>query len=179
LLDRLPAISRDLRALGRIIIAAIGPGTADELGRYHLQPDLVPDEFRAESLAHALAGGAAGKRFLLVRASRGREVLAEELTKFGGIVEQVVVYESVDVEAPTTEIAEQIAAGKIDWTTVTSSAIARSLVRMFGESLHQTKLVSISPITSATLRELGYEPAAEAKEYSMAGVVQAISGAGT
>ena len=66
--------------------------------------------------------------------------------------------------------------GQIDWTTVTSSAIARSLARLFGESLQRTKLASISPITSATLRELGFEPAAEAKEYTMAGVVAAIVG---
>jgi uroporphyrinogen III methyltransferase/synthase len=101
-------------------------------------------------------------------------VLAEELTKAGGIVEQVVVYDSVDVQSPAPDIAEQMAAGRIGWTTVTSSAIARSLARMFGDSLHQTKLVSISPITTATLRELGYEPVAEAREYTMAGVVSAI-----
>jgi uroporphyrinogen III methyltransferase/synthase len=178
--DRLldPRQARDLRALSKIKIAAIGPGTADELTRYHLKPDVVPDEFRAESLAQSLAGGAARKRFLLVRASRGREVLAEELTKAGAIIEQVVVYESVDVETPQPEIVEQMAAGKIDWTTVTSSAIARSLGQMFGDSLHKTKLVSISPITSATLRELGYEPAAEAREYTMPGVVAAIIGRG-
>ncbi|MCI0360182.1 MAG: uroporphyrinogen-III C-methyltransferase [Planctomycetaceae bacterium] len=172
--DRLAHNGLDLRALGKIKIAAIGPGTADELAKYHLRPDLVPDEFRAESLAQALKGGAAGKRFLLVRASRGREVLAEELTKAGAVVEQVVVYESIDVERPDPAIAEQLAADQIDWTTVTSSAIARSLVQLFGDSLRKTKLVSISPITSATLRELGFEPAAEAKEYTMAGVVEAI-----
>jgi uroporphyrinogen III methyltransferase/synthase len=179
LLERAIHLGRDLRIFGPNKLAAIGPGTADELARYHLRADLVPDEFRAESLALALKGGAAGKRFLLVRASRGREVLAEELTKAGGIVEQVIVYESVDVETPSPEIAEQMAAGRIDWTTVTSSAIARSLVRMFGDSLRKTRLASISPITSATLRELGYEPAAEAKEYTMAGMVEAIRAACT
>jgi len=165
---------RDLRALGKIKIAAIGPATAEELARYHLKADVVPDEFQAESLAERLVSAAAGQRFLLVRASRGREVLADELTKAGGLVEQVVVYDSVDVERPDPAIAEQMAAGQIAWTTVTSSAIARSLVRLFGDSLRHTKLVSISPITSATLRELGFEPAAEAKEYTMAGVVEAI-----
>jgi uroporphyrinogen III methyltransferase/synthase len=171
--NRLQSIDRDVRAMGKIKIAAIGPGTADELARYCLRADLVPDEFRAESLAHSLAGNAAGKRFLLVRASRGREVLAEQLTAAGGIVEQVVVYESVDVQQANPDIAEKMAAGQIDFTTVTSSAIARSLARMFGDSLRHTKLISISPITSATLRELGFEPIAEAKEYTMAGVVAA------
>jgi uroporphyrinogen III methyltransferase/synthase len=173
-LDRLMAVGRDLRLLGKVKIAAIGPGTAEELARYHLRADVIPHEYRAESLATALSGYAAGKRFLLVRASRGREVLAEELTKAGGSVEQVVVYESRDVDRPDVEIAARMAAGQIHWTTVTSSAIARSLASMFGDSLRRTRLVSISPITSATLRELGLEPAAEAAEYTMPGVIQAI-----
>jgi uroporphyrinogen III methyltransferase / synthase len=172
--DRLLASGRDLRQLGRIKIAAIGPGTANELSRYHLRADVVPDEFRAEALAEALAKTAAGQKFLLIRASRGRELLAEEISQAGGQVEQVVVYDSVDVEQPAAEIAAQLTAGRMDWTTVTSSAIARSLVRLFGESLRQTKLASISPVTSATLRELGFEPAAEAAEYTVAGLVQAI-----
>jgi uroporphyrinogen III methyltransferase/synthase len=174
-LDRFPATRRDVRVLGYLRIAAIGSATAAELARYHLRADLVPDEFRAESLANALAGGAAGKRFLLVRASRGREVLAEELTAAGGIVEQVVAYESTDIQQADPTIAAKMAAGQIHWTTVTSSAIARSLANLFGDSLRKTKLASISPITSATLRELGFEPAAEAKEYTMAGVVAAIN----
>src|SRR5439155_24092338 len=105
LFDPLVAPSRDVRALGKAKIAAIGPGTAEELSRYYVRADLVPDEFRAESLAKALADRAAGKRFLLIRANRGREHLAEELAKAGGIVEQVVVYESVDVERADPEIA--------------------------------------------------------------------------
>ena len=67
----------DLRGLGAIRIAAIGPGTAEELARYHLRADLLPaDDYEAESLARALIQqGVAGKRILLARASRGREVL--------------------------------------------------------------------------------------------------------
>jgi uroporphyrinogen III methyltransferase/synthase len=167
---------RDLRALGQIKLAAIGPGTADELAQFHLRADLVPDEYRAESLAQALAGPSQREKFLLLRASRGREVLAEELTRAGGQVEQVVVYDSVDVASPDAEIAARLAAGQIEWTTVTSSAIARSLAHLFGADLKKTKLASISPITSTTLRELGFEPAAEAAEYTMAGVVASISG---
>jgi len=174
LIGRLLELGGDLRAFGSTRLAAIGSGTADELARLHLRADVIPSEYRAESLAQALKGGAAGKRFLLARASRGREVLGDELTKAGGIVEQVVVYESIDVERPDSAIAEQMTSGQIDWTTVTSSAIARSLVRLLGDALRRTKLVSISPITSSTLRELGFEPAAEANEFTMAGVVAAI-----
>ncbi len=43
--------------------------------------------------------------------------------------------------------------------------------------LRKARLASISPITSATLAELGYEVAAEAQEYTMAGIVAAIRAA--
>jgi uroporphyrinogen III methyltransferase / synthase len=173
LLDRL-CTTGDLRQLGGVRLAAIGPGTADELGSYRLKPDFVPPEYRAESLAEGLAEGAAGKRFLLARASRGREVLAERLQQAGGRVEQVVVYRSTDVTTPRPEVSAALAAGKVNWMTVTSSAIARSLVGLFGEQLRGVRLASISPVTSECLRELGYPPDAEATEYTMAGVVAAI-----
>ncbi len=156
-------------------LAAIGPGTAEELTKYHLRVDDQPAEvYRAEALAELLAKNARGKRFLLARASRGREVLAETLKAAGATVEQIVVYLSTDVSAADAEIAAALKAGKVDWTTVTSSAIARSVVKMMGEDLRKTKIVSISPVTSATLRELGFEPDAEAAVYTMAGVVNAI-----
>ena len=62
LFDRLLADGGDLRQLGRIKLAAIGPGTAAELARYHLRADLMPDEYRAESLAEALLAGAPQQR---------------------------------------------------------------------------------------------------------------------
>jgi uroporphyrinogen III methyltransferase/synthase len=174
LLNRL-LLSRDLRALAHLKLAAIGPGTADALARYHLHADLIPEEFRAESLAKALHGEArAGRRFLLARASRGREVLAEELTAHGGKVEQVVVYASHDIAQPEAEIVEQLADGRIDWVTVTSSAIARSVVRLYGQELRKSRLASISPVTSAALRELGFEPTVEAQQYTIEGLVEAV-----
>ena len=174
LVDRLLAGGRDLRALGQVRLAAIGPGTAEALGRYHLKADLVPAEFRAESLADAPAPSAAGERFLLVRASRGREVLAERLVAAGAVVEQVVAYSSVDVSAADDQIAGLLRRGGIDWITVTSSAIARSLSAMFGADLAKAKLASLSPVTSQTLAELGLVSAAEASRYTMAGLVDAI-----
>lgn len=173
-LGRLEATGRDMRALQQTRLAAIGPATAAALADFHLRADLQPRRFQAEDLADELARCAAGQRFLLVRASRGREVLAERLAAAGGEVEQVVAYESVDVATAEADIAAQLGAGRITWTTVTSSAIARSLGRLFGDDLRHTQLASLSPVTSATLRELGLEPAVEAQEATLAGLVAAI-----
>ncbi|MGC3971999.1 MAG: uroporphyrinogen-III C-methyltransferase [Pirellulales bacterium] len=172
---RLRRLGFDARALGRAKLAAIGPGTAEALEAEKLRADLVPAEFRAEALAAALVERAAPKSsVLLVRASRGREVLAEMLTAAGHRVTQAVAYSSTDVTTPDADVAALLQAGRIDWLTVTSSAIARSLANLFGDDLRKTKLASISPITTETLRSLGYEPAAEAGEFTLSGLIAAI-----
>lgn len=160
-------------------LAAIGPSTAEVLRKEFEQPvDLVPKKYRAEDLAENLAAKAEGKHFLLVRASRGRELLADQLTSAGAVITQVVAYTSEDTRPDDLEVLRtkrQILDGQVDWVTVTSSAIARSLVTMYGEALRQVRLVSISPITSQTLRELGFEPTAEATVYNMDGIIEAMT----
>lgn len=173
-LNRLCGEHGDLRLLGGLRIAAIGSGTAEALAGYHLRANLIPTEFRAERLADALAEQASGSRMLLVRASRGREILAERLIAAGAQVEQVVAYESRDVSVPDAEVQQLLRAGRIDWIIVSSSAIARSLSAMFGADLRRARLATISPLTSAALRECGYEPAVEATAYTMEGIVAVL-----
>lgn len=174
LMKRAAELHQDARLFGNSKLAAIGPATADALAEYNLRADFHPEVYRAEALAEELAAEAAGKSMLLIRASRGREVLAEQLSASGATVEQVVAYRSVDVAEPEGAVATALAEGRIDWTTVTSSAIARSLVRLFGENLSKTKLAAISPLTAAVLKELGHIPEQVAEEYTAAGVVDAI-----
>jgi len=178
LLGRLFARGGDVRRLGRVKLAAVGPGTAERLARYHLRADLVPERADAESLAAALAGEARGQRFLLARANRGREVLGEELLRAGAEVEQVVVYSSLDVQTPDPDVAAALSSGKIDWITLSSSATARSLFKLYGDAVRRAKLASISPLTTTALRDLGFEPAAEASPHTSDGLLEAILRAG-
>jgi uroporphyrinogen III methyltransferase/synthase len=173
-LRRLLALGGDARRLAGVRLAAIGPATVAKLAEFHLQADLQPDTYRAEALAEALVPEARGKKILLARASRGREVLAEMLTAAGAVVEQVVAYESRDVSSPKDEVSQTLADEKIDFTTVTSSAIARSLIHLFGEELHKTRLAAISPVTASVLAEHGFSPALIAETYTADGLVNAI-----
>ncbi len=173
-MQRLLARGYDARRLGDIRLAAIGPATVATLAEFHLVADVQPEEYRAEALAEALSSQVSGQHVLLLRASRGREVLAEMLTGAGANVEQVVVYESRDVSTPDEEIVASMASGKIDFTTVTSSAIARSLVNLFGASLRKTRLATISPLTANVLAELGHSASVSAKMYTSEGIIEAI-----
>ena len=85
-----------------------------------------------------------------------------------------MVYCSVDVEKPDPVVFEALSNGDIDWITVASSATAKSLDRLYGRSLGSARLASISPLTSAALRTLGYEPAVEASVHTMQGIADAM-----
>jgi len=158
------------------LTVATGLGTAESLAGYGVGNCLVPSEsFDAEGIVALLSNHKiAGKRILLVRGNRGRTLLPDELTRLGADVEQISVYQSVDLTVPSPEIASLVQYGTIQWVTVTSSSIGRALVRMFGENLRRTKLASISPITSKTLTAVGFPPAVEAKEATLASLVEAV-----
>lgn len=176
-LDRLIETVGDVRRLAGIRIAAVGSQTSRSLADYHLQADIVPDDFHARSLAAILAPEAHGKRFLLIRASRGNNDLSVGLADAGGLITEIVAYCHRDVTEPDLAIAERVRDGKVDWITVTSSASATSLAKMFGEDLNKTRIASLSPVTSASLRDLGLKVAAEANPYTMHGVIEAIESA--
>jgi uroporphyrinogen III methyltransferase/synthase len=178
-LNRLRATGRDLRALGALRLAAIGPATADALRSFHLEPDLVPSEFRSESLAAALRDKVTGQRVLLARADRGRDILRQELSQVAE-VDQVAVYSQVDALEPDTDAFNRLRRGEIDFITVTSSNIARALARALDDSCRErilagdVKLVSISSVTSADIRQAGLPVAAEAVVATTAGVIDAL-----
>jgi uroporphyrinogen III methyltransferase/synthase len=170
---------RDVRSLGGLRIAAIGPGTADALSAFHLIADLVPDDFRSERLAEKLAERAAGLRILLARADRGRDVLPTELAKVA-MVEQVTVYRQVKAALADTEAGAALRRGEIDYVTLTSSNIARAFLESLDAQSQarvrsgETQLVTISPVTSGAVAELGYKAAAEATEYTTEGLLRAL-----
>ncbi len=180
-LDRLLARGRDLRSLGSIQLAAIGPATAEALARYHLKADLVPDSFRSEALAEALRDRVQGRRVLLARADRGRTILLDELSQVAE-VEQVAAYQNADAEAIPPEILQRIEAGSVDWITLTSSAIAERFHALLSTEARAKvgptiRVATISPVTSATVAGLGWPVAAEATTYTWGGVVEAIQAA--
>jgi uroporphyrinogen III methyltransferase/synthase len=179
LIGRLRQCGRDLRALGAVQLAAIGPGTAAALRGYHLEPDLVPDRYHSEGLVEALRKVAAGQRVLLARADRGRDVLRQELSSVA-TVDQVAVYSQVDAVNPDPQTLDLLRRGEIDYVTVTSSNIARALAHVLDAPARQwvesgrVKWVSISPHTSETIRELGLPVAAEAVDYTPEGVIEVL-----
>lgn len=155
-------------------IAAIGQRTTRELETFGLKVDLIPTQSDSQGLALALTQRASQETLLLIRGDRGSRVLAQELAAASINFREIVVYRSVDLPVADPLLVEQLRRGEIDWVTVTSSAIARGLVRLFGDALKNTRLASISPTTTRQLLELGFPPTVEATQFDMQGIVTAI-----
>jgi uroporphyrinogen III methyltransferase/synthase len=171
LFDRLAATGRDARALAGVRIAAIGPGTARALERHGIVADVVPDRFVAEGLVDALAELPVA-RALIVRAVEARDVLPDALRARGAEVEILPLYETV-IE-PLDE-AQLGAVAEADYVTFTSSSTVRNFFASAGSALRDgTRLASIGPVTSATLRELGREPDVEAERHDIDGLIDAL-----
>ncbi len=179
-LGRLQEIGRDVRSFGPVKLAAIGPKTTEALQEYYLKPDLVPQKFQSEDLARVLKKNLQPRqRILLARADRGRDLLYKELANLA-LVEQIVVYSQVDAVPANSPALDSLRRGEIDYVTLTSSNIAGALVRSLDEPCRArlesgaVKLVSISPVTSAAVRQLGLPIAAEAAEATTQGILETL-----
>jgi uroporphyrinogen III methyltransferase / synthase len=181
LFRRLESLGRDLRDLGGIKLAAIGPKTAAALRNYHLRADVVPaTTFSSEGLAEALKLHVMGQRVLLARANRGREFLRDELAKVAALVEQVCVYDQVDAVKPSPGVVDALRRGEIKYIPLPSSNIARGILGTFDETIRgrvergEIRLVAISPETGKAIRDLGYPVAAEAEVFTEDGLIAAM-----
>jgi len=179
-LKRLFARGRDLRALGGVKIAAVGPSTAATLRGFHLNADAIPqDAHSSEGLVELLKPEVGGKRVLLARANRGKETLPVELAKIC-TVESVVVYEQHDSLDTESETFANLRRGEIEFITLSSSNAARSLLRAFDETLRgrvlrgDVKLVAISPETASAIGEFGLPVEAIAEVASGEGLIRAV-----
>lgn len=175
-LERLDAGARDLRHLPTKI-AAIGSATADRLRELHLKVELVPEQFVAEALAEAFLGlDMRGSRVLLPRVEEARSLLPEQLAEMGAEIDVVPVYRTVMPET-SRQLAEHTWSvdSVPDWVTLTSSSTARMLAQMVPlDRLKRSKLASIGPVTSATIRELGLPIAVEARRFTTDGLAEAL-----
>ena len=172
--ERLDLSATDWRAL-RARIAAIGPATRKAVEALHLKVDLMGAEYVAEGLVEAFrAWDLAGKRILLPRAAVARDLVPDALRSVGATVDVVEAYRT-EVPDEAAELVTRM--GVPDCITFTSSSTVRNFVEIAGAGrLTAVRVVSIGPVTSETARSLGVEVSAQARVYTIDGLVEAVLG---
>ncbi|MEA3212831.1 MAG: uroporphyrinogen methyltransferase / synthase [Chthoniobacter sp.] len=166
----------DVRSIGGVKIAAIGPATSAKVREQGLAVDLQPKEFVAEAVVKAFKdhGSLDNVTILLARAEQARDVLPQELAKLGAIVDEAVAYRTVpETEDPSGGRARFEREGA-DLITFTSSSTVENFMALKLPLPPGLKTASIGPITSKTMRELGLEVSVEAKQYDIPGLIEAI-----
>jgi uroporphyrinogen-III synthase len=177
-------------SLRHLKIAAIGPATRKAIEQRGTRVDVIPKEYVAESVVKSLRKQVRGKRILLVRAKVARDVIPNELRKAGAQVDVVEAYETVIPKSSRTRLRAALKSPKQrpHVITFTSSSTVKNFVSLLppvwrGRSrqrnarpsqLKEITLASIGPVTSATLRELHLGVDAEAKQYTIPGLIEAI-----
>ena len=179
-MERLRASGRDVRELKGIRLAAIGPKTAQELERFGLRPDLVPGEYRAESILEGLSGEEMkDRRFLMPRAMVARDILPDTLRQRGAHVDVVPAYQTVLPSGRSAQILRQLNDGEIDCVSFTSSSTVTNFFSLFeGEQIlplmKRAVIACIGPITAQTAEEHGLKVDIMPSEYTVPGLAKAI-----
>ena len=179
-MERLRSADLDCRELKGVRIAAIGPKTAEALEGCGLRPDLVPEEYRAESILAGLAGsGVEGKSFLMPRAMVARDVLPDTLRARGARVDVVPAYQTVLPTGRGEEVLELLRSGEIDCVTFTSSSTVSNFFSLFPKEdvlplTDKVVVACIGPITADTARKFGLSVDIMPGEYTIPGLTAAI-----
>jgi uroporphyrinogen-III synthase len=163
-------------------VVAIGPATAMAIQSEGLSVSIVPEKYVAESVVEALRGKISQwSRVLIVRAKVARDLLPTELQKMGARVDVIEAYETHVPEGASEKLEKLFRdpAGKPHVITFTSSSTANNFLGLLRDNarafLENAHLASIGPVTSDTLRQAGFPPSIEASEYTMNGLVAAIT----
>lgn len=173
----------DMRRLGGLRVAAIGPATGEALEQRGVVPDVVPEEHRGEAVADAIteqqAGGMRGLRILLPRAAVARETLPQMLREAGADVHVVEAYRSMPPDAAAAErLRELLANDDLDIATFTASSTLSNLIDILDEplrhKLNALTLASIGPITTQTAQQAGLHVDVTAQQYTTAGLLEAL-----
>jgi uroporphyrinogen-III synthase len=178
--ERMKALSVDTDDFEKTKVVAIGSATAAALQDAGLPVDLIPERAVGESVVDSLRDRVRGHRVLLARASVARDVIPAELAIHGAKVDIVETYKTAIPIESVAKLAEQFdpTVKPPHAVTFTSSSTVQHFFRLLGEAgiaiiPKGVSALSIGPITSATLREFGWEPAAEATQSDVPGMVDA------
>ena len=162
-------------------VCAIGPATASQLKERGVSVHHIPKEFIAESIVEGFEKMAIkGKRILLARAKKARDILPKGLRKMGAEADVVEVYRTVKPKGGSKKLKQLLEERRIDAIAFTSS----STVNHFAELLKREDLkkllkgiaiASIGPVTTKTAKGWGMKVQIQPKQYTIPGLTQAIA----
>jgi uroporphyrinogen-III synthase len=160
--ERLRELGSDPGAVQGCKVCAVGPKTAEALGRRGITPDLVPDQFTGEGVVAAFQGiDLQGRRLLFPKADGARDLIPQQLRARGAQVVDPVVYRNVMPQALPDDAHQALKQHQVDAVVFSSPSTVRNFAALAGGAeqllgmLDNVVVASIGPVTSKACREWG------------------------
>ena len=179
-LNRFEKLGKNIANLAGIEVGAIGPETARRLTAAQIEPTFVPKQYQAEGILEALVPETVlGKRILIPRAAKARDILPQTLRQWGAQVDVVEAYQTVLPQVDVSALCRLLREGTIDMITFTSSSTATNFSVMLRDQdlprlLSRAVIACIGPITKKTVEDLGMRPEIVSEEFTIPGLVRAM-----
>ena len=164
----------DIRSLYNKKICVIGSGSGEALNKYGVNADFIPSKFDSKSfLDEILQKLDKDSKVLMLRAKIGSDVLPKGLKGAGIAFSDIPVYDTLIDYRKKFELNKDIE--NFDYVVAASASGAKALVEMIEDKkMLSGKVVSIGPVTTKALVELGIENIITAKRYDVEGIIDAI-----
>ena len=164
----------DIRSLYNKKICVIGSGSGEALNKYGVNADFIPSKFDSKSfLDEILPKLDKDSKVRMLRAKIGSDVLPKGLKGAGIAFSDIPVYDTIIDHRKKFELNKDIE--NFDYVVAASASGAKALVEMIEDKkMLSGKVVSIGPVTTKALVELGIENIITAKRYDVEGIIDAI-----
>lgn len=178
-LERLYAAGKDLRDLKGIRLCTIGPATAAALENRGLRVDLVPETYLSEGVVAAFERfSISGRKILLPRAEKARDVIPEGLSRRGASVDVVTAYRTVNSGRKASELKALIAKDQVDVLTFTSPSTVTNFLEIMGTDFLPLpagiRVACIGPVTASAAEKAGLPVDILQETYTVPGLVESL-----
>ncbi|MCX8030513.1 MAG: uroporphyrinogen-III C-methyltransferase [Thermodesulfovibrionales bacterium] len=181
--ERLIYLNKDARDLKSLKICCIGIKTSEELKKYGILADFIPEEFNAEGLIKAFSNNLSNNSFsnlkiLMPRAYEARESFPQQIRELGGSIDIPEAYRTVKPEKHAKRLQRFLKSGRITVATFTSASTFNNFMNIVGieaiDILKNLKIAAIGPITAKAIEKTGLKVHIMPKEATISAMVEEI-----
>ncbi|ACF14742.1 Uroporphyrinogen III synthase HEM4 [Chloroherpeton thalassium ATCC 35110] len=148
------------REINKLKVFAVGVKTAKALAKFNISTEELPSQaYATDLMAMIKPEEIQNNKFLFIRGTLSLGIIPAEISKHGGLCDEITVYENKIATPPPDElvrIKSLLEQGKIDCIVFTSPSTAINFFQLLNiQSLpEKTKVASIGTTTSGALTDM-------------------------
>ncbi len=179
--NRISELGFEIAALNGCRVCAVGSKTAEELNRFGVIPDIVPEQYTGEGIVAAFENiDLKESKVLFPKADGARDLIPEKLSGMGAILNDPVLYRNIMPDSLPDEAHKALENHQLDAAIFSSPSTVRNLAVLAGGAERLAGLLaglvvaSIGPVTTKACQELGISVTVEPEKATLEDLVEAL-----